>query len=191
MDSQKGFLLVLVTLFLSLAAMMLLPFLGYILAAMLLAFVLMPLQDRIKIYIGDQLSAFTLIFLSIVIVAVPFALIFGAVAPDAQEAITSVNSTNIVDMGEIEGLVLEHTGREVDVEAQIQGTLDTFVDTTIGSASRVVNIVANIGIGLSVMFFILYYLLKDGKDFKAYIKEIVPLPSNIIEQLETKTYVGT
>lgn len=191
MNSQRGFLLVLVVSLLFLSGLMLKPFLGWILGALLLAFILMPLQDRFSKYIGSQISAFSLILLSIVLVSVPFALIFGAVATDARDAIGDVNSSTIIDTDNVERMILERTGQEVDLDSQIQSALSNFVDTTIGSASRALSVITSLSLGISVMLFLLYYLLKDGKGFTSYLKDTVPLPDDILDKLERKTYITT
>ncbi len=191
MNTQKAFLLVLVTSLLFLSALMLKPFLGWILGATLLAFILMPVHDRISKYIGQRISALTLIILSIVLVSVPFALIFGAVASDAQDAIGDINSTTIIDTSEVERVIFERTGQEVDLDSQIQDALSNFVNTTLGSASKALGIITSLSIGISVMLFLLYYLLKDGKKFAVYLKDTLPLPDEILDSLEDQTYITT
>jgi predicted PurR-regulated permease PerM len=191
MNSQKGFLLLLVGALLFLSALMLKPFIGYVLGAVLLAFILKPLQNRLSDYVGMRLSAFSLIILSIVLVSVPFGLIFSAVASDAQEAIKDVKSTDLLNTEELEQSILERTGQEVDIEEQLQKTLSGFVSTTIGNASKALSLLTNIAIGLSVMFFLVYYFLKDGDRFVEYVKDVGPLSDDLMDQLEANTYMTT
>jgi predicted PurR-regulated permease PerM len=191
MNSQRGFLLVLVTTLLVLAGLMLKPFLGYILGALLLAFMLMPLQERLSNFTGQRISALLLIVLTFVAVSIPFGLIFGAVAGDAQDVISDIGDTDLVDIDEIEAYVLEYTGQEVDIDSEIQDAVRTFLSTTLGGFSEFLNFLTNVAIGFSVMLFALYYLLKDGKDLSTYIEDLVPLPDDIIDTLHEKTYRTT
>ncbi|MFB6100169.1 MAG: AI-2E family transporter [Candidatus Nanohalobium sp.] len=191
MNSQRGFLLILVTSLLFVAGLMLKPFLGYILGALLLAFILMPLQDRLSNLIGDKLSALTLIVLTFVAVSVPFALIFGAVANDAQDVIGEVNQTQLFDIQKAEQIIMEYTGQQVNLEQEIREVLNQFVSTTLGGVSEFLNVLTGIAIGFSVMLFLLYYLLKDGKEFTGYLKGIIPLPEDIVNRLHRKTYQTT
>jgi predicted PurR-regulated permease PerM len=191
MNSQRGFLLLLVSVLLIVSGLMLRPFLGYILGALLLAFMLMPLQDRLSDYIGDKISAFSLIILTFLAVSIPFALIFGAVAEDAQDVIGDANQTDFVDMDRAEELVLEYTGQEVDIDSEIGDAVRTFVSTTLGSFSEFINVLTGLAIGFSVMLFALYYLLKDGRRLSNYIKNLMPLPDNIVNSLHRKTYRTT
>jgi predicted PurR-regulated permease PerM len=191
MNTQRGFLLAVVVSLLFVAGLMLKPFLGYILGAVLLAFILMPLQEKLSNYIGSQISALTLIVLSFLAISIPFALIFGAVASDAQDVIGDVNQTQILNTDEIEALILTHTGQDVDLDGEIRELLNKFVSATLGGFSEFLNILAGLAIGFSVMLFILYYLLKDGKRFTKYLKSLIPLPDDIIDNLHKKTYGTT
>ena len=191
MNSQRGFLLVLVISLLFVAGLMLKPFLGYILGAALLAFILMPLQDKLSRYTGEKISAFSLIVVSFVAISIPFALIFGAVTNDAQDVIGDVNQTQVFDMSKAEELIAEYSGQEVDLEGEIRSALSSFVSATLGSFSRFLNVVTSLAIGFSVMLFVLYYFLKDGKRFSNYLKDIAPLPDDIVDKLSLKTYKTT
>lgn len=191
MNSQRGFLLVLATTLLVLAGLMLRPFLGYILGALLLAFMLMPLQDRVSKFTGERISALLLIVLTFVAVSIPFGLIFGAVAGDAQDVISDIGQTDFVDIDQIEAYVQQYTGREVDIDSEIQDAVRTFLSTTLGGFSELLNFLTNVTIGFSVMLFALYYLLKDGKDLSNYIEDLIPLPDDIIETLHEKTHRTT
>lgn len=191
MKSQKGFLIILVASLIFLSGLMLKPFLGWILGALLLAFILTPLQRRLSGYIGSRASAFSLILLSIILFTVPFALIFGAVAPDARDAIGDINTTSIIETESVERIIMDKTGQEVDVDSQVQDALSNFVNTTIGSASKALGFLTSLAIGISIMLFLLYYLLKDGRKFTEYIKDTVPLPYPVLEKLERKTHIMT
>jgi predicted PurR-regulated permease PerM len=191
MNSQRGFLLLLVTSLLFVAGLMLKPFLGYLLGALILAFVLMPLQDRLKEHIGPRLSAFTLILLTFAVTTVPFLLIFNAVAGDAADVINEISSNPLVDLDRIEQLIQQHTGQEIDLNAEVREVLNRFVSLTIGSFSKILNLLSSLAIGFSVMLFVLFYLLKDGREFASYLKDLAPLPKDIMDRLEQKTYRTT
>lgn len=191
MDSQRSFLLLIVGSLLFIAGLMLKPFLGYILGAVLIAFILMPLQNRLSNYIGERLSAFTLITLTLLTLTLPFLLIFGSVYEDAQDVIGSVNSSEVVETTEIEEFIFEYTGQRTDIENRVQSSLNKFVSVTIGNASMYLNLAMEIGIGISIVLFLLYYLLKDGRRFTNYIKSLIPLPKDLIIRIQNETYVTT
>ena len=170
---------------------MLKPFLGYILGALLLAFILMPLQERLSKFTGEKISALLLIVLTFVAVSIPFGLIFGAVAGDAQDVISDIGQTDFVDIDRIESYVQQYTGQEVDIDSEVREAVRRFVSTTLGGFSQFLNFLTNIAIGFSVMLFALYYLLKDGKDLSEYIEDLLPLPDDIVNTLHEKTYRTT
>jgi predicted PurR-regulated permease PerM len=191
MNTQRGFLLLLVASLLFIAGLMLKPFLGYLLGALILAFVLMPLHDRLKEYIGPRLSAFSLIIFTFIVTTVPFILIFNAVSGDATDVINQISDNPLVNLDQVEQLIQQHTGQEVDLNAEVREVLSQFVSLTIGSFSELLNLLSRFAIGASVMLFALFYLLKDGKEFVSYLKSLAPLPKDIMDRLGSKTYNTT
>jgi predicted PurR-regulated permease PerM len=191
MNEQRGLLLIFIGSLLFLAGLMLKPFLGYILGAMLLAFVLMPLQDRLARYVGQGISALTLIILTFVAVSVPFVLMFGAVADDAQDIASDINQTELLEASKAEKMIKDYTGQDVNIGDRLREGLTSFTSSLVGSFSSFLNILTNIAIGFSVMLFVLYYFLKDGRSFTNYLRELIPLPGKITRKLELETYRTT
>ena len=191
MNTQKGFLLLLTTAFLILGGLMLKPFTPYLLGAMVLAFVLHPLQKKLRSHTGPRVSAFLLMILSVLLFVLPFAIVVTSVAGDASQAIADITQNDLVDIDSIESFMLEYTGEEVDIEAELREAANRFVSTALGGFSQILGVLTEVGIGISVMVFVLFYLLKDGKKFTAYIKDLMPLPDNIVDDLYSKTYNTT
>lgn len=188
MDIQKGFLISVILILLTVAGMMLEPFLGYLLGTAMLAFILYPLHDKLSSKTGERISALFIILLTIVVAIIPFALAVNAVIDDAGKLSENINESSIiVDTDQIEQQIEDLTGQTIDIESELESVIDTFVSTTVGSVSTVLDIVTNLAIGLSLSFFILYYLLKDGKKFKSWFMDITPLPRDIQDELYRKT----
>jgi predicted PurR-regulated permease PerM len=187
MNTQRGFLLFLVTALLFIAGLMLKPFLGYLLGAVILAFILMPLQDKLSKHTGGSISALSLIILVLMASTVPFAVVISAVAGDARDVAGEIGENRFIDLEEIEEEILDYTGQEVNLESEIRQAINRFVSLTIGSLSGLLNIMSKIAVGFSVMMFALYYLLKDGRDFQTYVKNTLPLPEDITNRLAAKT----
>jgi predicted PurR-regulated permease PerM len=99
MNQQRGFLLLAITLSGLLGLYILLPFLEYVLVAILLAYVLQPLYGRLVPRIGPRLSA---------IVAIVFG--FGAIVlPFVYVLFSLVRDLNAIAMGE-NGLAIGFVG---------------------------------------------------------------------------------
>ncbi|MFB6115700.1 MAG: AI-2E family transporter [Candidatus Nanohalobium sp.] len=188
MDLQKGFLISVILVLLFVTGKMLQPFLGYLLGTLMVAFVLYPVHQKLSPKIGERASAFLLIILTLVVAIIPFALAVNAVIDDARDLTGNLNQSELViDTGIIEDKIKELTGRSIDIEAQLESALNTFISTTIGNVSTVLDIVTNLAIGLSLSFFILYYLLKDGKALKDWVMDTTPMPMEIQKKLYKKT----
>lgn len=181
----------LTTIFLLMAGLMLKPFVGYLLGALVLAFVLHPLQQRVRAYIGPRTSAFLLMVLSVLVFLLPFAIIVTTVAGDASDVIEEATQNELVDITEIETLIMEYTGQEVDIESELRDAVNSFVSTAVGGLSDILGMITSLSIGISIMLFVIFYLLKDGEDFADYIRELVPLPERIVDKLYSKTYNTT
>jgi predicted PurR-regulated permease PerM len=191
MNIQKGFLISVILVLLFIAAELFRPFLGYLLGTVMLAFVLYPLQRRMAPRIGPRISAGILIIFTLLAAVIPFALAVNAVIDDARDLTDDFNQTELFDTEELESMILEMTGREMDIDTEVDQLLNRFVTNTLGSVSTVLDIVTNLSIGLSLSIFVLFYLLKDGKNFKSWLMETAPMPDDIQHELYNKTYRTT
>lgn len=191
MNTQRGFVLLLTSVFLVLVGLMLKPFVGYLLGALVLAFVLHPPHKKLEKHIGGSLSAFTLTILSIIVFLLPFAVIITSVSGDVSQVINDVTQNDLVDIEGLENLITEYTDREIDIREELRSAADDFASTALGGFSEVVGAVTSASIGVSIMLFLIFYFLKDGEEFTAYLKDLMPLPEDIVEKLYSKTYVST
>lgn len=191
MNIQKGFLISLILGLLFIAGALFRPFLGYLLGTVMLAFVLYPLQKRMAPRIGPRLSAGILIVFTLLAAVIPFALTVNAVIDDARDLTDNLNQTDLLKTEELEGMILEMTGQEVDIDDEAEKFLTGFINNTLGSVSTVLDIVTNLSIGLSLSIFVLFYLLTDGKNFKSWLMDTAPMPEDIQQELYDKTYRTT
>ncbi len=186
MNEQKGFLIILTGLLAAVSFMMLKPFLGYFLGAALLAFILHPIQVRWRKYLGSTISSLLLVFLAVFIVVAPFLFTATAVIDDAQDLEGDVRQSDLINSTQIENKLQELTGQRIDIEQNVEKAVDRFTSLTLGSFSQVLGLIANASIGITVMLFLLYYMLKDGEMLVAWLNDLVPLPQDITESLHSK-----
>lgn len=191
MNIQKGFLISVILVLLLIAAELFRPFLGYLLGTVMLAFVLYPLQRRMAPRIGPRISAGILIIFTLLAAVIPLAVAVNAVVDDARDLNENLNQTQLLDIEELETMIFEMTGQQIDIDTELDQVLNSFITNTLGSVSTVLDIVTNLSIGLSLSLFVLFYLLKDGKKFKSWLMETTPMPQDIQEELYDKTYITT
>jgi predicted PurR-regulated permease PerM len=186
MNERKGFLLALILVFGTLALLMLKAFTPYILGAMIIAFILRKPHFSLKEKIGERPSAFILTFAAIVLAVLPLIVSAAAVANDASDLVKDVNRSQLLDMDGVESRIYGLTGQNVDIQATVSSALQSFSSKTLGSFSHLVSVVTSLTIGLSVMLFLIYYFLKDGRKLIKWTKDLSPLPEQIEDDLFDK-----
>lgn len=191
MNEQRGFLVLFIVAIGALAALMLKPFLPYVMGAAILGFILRPLHEKIRPYIGSVASAASLVFLTLFLAILPMFLGVTVVLDDAQDLSSRVGELETIDLSQIDQRLEDITGEEFNIEQNVRNAIRGFASVTFGNISQVFNLVLNLTIGLSLMLFLLYYVIKDGKHFVDWMKEIVPLPVEIQDSLIRRTNVTT
>lgn len=179
MDARTGFAAVLVGVLAVLSVLIVEPFLSYVLGAMLLAFTLSPLQRRLAPVVGPQVSALALVGFAFVLVVVPVSLLVT------------------VGIGELEGLPtsLDELPAFRPVQNQFERTFgvrvsplldQVFERVTSGVAERASGVASasiHVFLGVTLLVFLLYYLLKDGEELAGWAKQVTPLPKSVQDDL--------
>lgn len=191
MDIQKTFLGGAAALLVLISLTMLAPFLAYIMTAIILAFVLRPLQIKLQTYVGKSLASVVLILGFTLIVALPFGLAIGTVATDAFMLVDEIEEIEIVDLGELEQIIFDLTGQELDVEEELQELLERFAAVAVGGISQLVGVITTVAIGLLVLIFSLFYMLRDGDRLYEWIRSVTPVSEKIQEDLYSRAEIMT
>ena len=185
MNRGQAFLLLVIALVSSLTLLIVVPFLEYVVASLILAYVLYPIHRRLEGRIGGVASAFGLILATIVAVIVPLAYIVSVFVSDLR----AISGGEVdLDVAAIEGRLSELLGREVEIElADLLATAgDQLIRVLFDGYSGVFRFALQAGIGIALMLFLLYYLLRDGPAFVEWSKDTVPLPPHVVDDLVWK-----
>ncbi|MDG5819415.1 AI-2E family transporter [Natronococcus sp. A-GB7] len=182
MNRSKGYLLVLVTIFAYLSWQLVVPFFQYVLLALLLGFVLFPLQQRLEEYVPPALAALSLVLLAIVGFIVPFVLVAAVVAEDAAELIQETDPDDL-QIAEIEALIEEETGFEVDIVGTVADSAQQIGSIALEQATDWFSALTSALIGFGLALFLLFYLLKSGDDLMDWIRARTPLPDDVQDDL--------
>lgn len=194
MNRGQSFLLLLIGVVALLTLFIVLPFVEYVIAAALLAYVLYPIHVRLERRIepvhrringavASTMSALVLILASLVAVIVPLAYITRVFVEDL---VALAEGDTGLDVITIEARIAELTGEEVDIETWLATVGDVLVDTLFGGVSGIVSSVLQASLGLALVLFLLYYTLLEGPEFVAWLRSIVPLPSTVTDGLFEK-----
>ncbi|TYT63254.1 AI-2E family transporter [Natrialba swarupiae] len=180
MNRSKGVLLAVVVIFAYLSWQLVVPFLQYVLGAVLIAFVLYPLQERLERVSSPGIAAFVLVVLAIVGFIVPFVLVALVVADDAADMVTSVDPQDL-QIADLEGWIASEIGIEVDVTETVADSAEQIGSILVDQTTAWISTITHTLIGFGLTLFLLYYLLKEGDRLMAWIRDRTPLPSDVQE----------
>lgn len=182
MNRYRTFLLVLLAVFAVLSALIIVPYLQYVLAAILLGYVLYPLRTRIAPVVGPQVAAALLILVAVFVVLLPLAALIGFVAREARAVLRAIE-TGEFDVVAIELATQRYLGLDVSVDDLIGSTGEAGRQAVLANVIEIFGGLTNVAIGVTVLLFVLYYLLKDGRALVRWTRSVTPLPSNTQDEL--------
>jgi predicted PurR-regulated permease PerM len=173
----NGFLFTLVFALVALTAIIVQPFLQYVLGAILIAYVLYPLQLRLQeAYASPTIVALTLVVLAVVGLIAPFIVVFITVA-DTAERILQDLSRNPAQTEMMESRLEELIGREVNITEELVEAGREVGTIVIERSTEVFGTITFHLFGIALALFLVYYLLKDGDELLGWLNETVPLPA--------------
>jgi len=173
MDNNEKFLLVAVSLIALLALFITLPVLEYVLLSVILAYVLYPLHTRLRRHVGSFVSAIVLIAGSVVAVIAPVAYILYVFAGDLQAL---QRGETALEIGVVEARILELTGVEVDLLGYAEAVTEGLFEVFFGGLGGVISTALQFFIGIALVLFLVFYLLRQGEAFVGWLAELSPLP---------------
>jgi len=179
MNISRGFFLLLISVLLILSAAMVIPFLQYFLLSVLLAYIFMPIQNRVEKRTGPTIAAGSIVFIAVIVIIIPLVYILRRAVLESMNLIRAVREGEIT-LREPEERLLELTGLDIDLSNQIQSAVEGL---QLGSFVSVVDTVVNLLIGFGLAVFLLYYFLKDGNKFMGWLRSTVPLPGDVLDRL--------
>jgi predicted PurR-regulated permease PerM len=179
MKARTGFAIVVVGILALLSFYVVRPFLGYVLGAVLLAFVFTPLQRRLEPAVGKQVAAGALVTLAAVLIIGPVVLLVTVGFVEIESLPTSVD--------DLRGLRSVQLTIEDALGIQLGPIIDRlFSGLTSGlgeQTSQIAEAGVHVFLGFLLLVFLLYYLLKDGGDVVRWTKRVTPLPRDVQEEL--------
>jgi predicted PurR-regulated permease PerM len=166
------------------AAIILWPFLTYIVLAGILTYTLFPVYAffNSRLRRPELASALAIIAVLIVMVLPSIYLISGL----AQQVSGAYQSLKLQSLDTVTEYLARITGYRVGFE-QIQNILNSGVEQlrawVLAIAPNVLGSIGELALGLFVMFFVMYYGFIDGELFVTRIRELLPLEPALKESL--------
>jgi predicted PurR-regulated permease PerM len=188
-DTQALFFGVLLAVFALLVWLLLRPFLTYLLAVVLLAVVLHPLQQRLEPRVGARLSAFALVALAVVGTAAPVVVLLRTLPADATTLTETVQ--RVFTRQRIEQRLERLLGVDLPVQSLLSDAPGQLAGVLVGDLSTIVSGATHAFLGLLLLLFVLYYLLKDGERLVAWLQRMTPLRDDVQRELYDEAYETT
>ncbi|QSG04567.1 AI-2E family transporter [Halapricum desulfuricans] len=182
MNLSKGFVLSLVAILLVLSALLILPFLQYVLGAILLAYVLYPLQTRLEAYVSPMVAALSLVILAVAGFVAPFVVVLAKVVTSAERIVNDFDADSM-QIGVVESWIEELTGQEIDLAGELVNSGREIGTIVFERSIQAFGTITFHLVGTALALFLVYYLLKDGDDLLDWLDRTVPLPTGIQREL--------
>ncbi len=194
MNRGQSFLLLLIGAVALLTLFIVLPFIEYVIASVILGYVLYPLHARltgridgidarISERMASMISAISLIVASIVAVILPLVYISLVFVRDLTAIATGETDLDIVA---IEERLAELTGEEVDITTRLTDAGDVLFEALFGGVSGFFSGALRASLGIALVLFLVYYVLQEGPEFVAWLRSIIPLPAGVTDELFAK-----
>ncbi|MFA9424852.1 AI-2E family transporter [Natronorubrum sp. A-ect3] len=182
--SEGRALTVLALVSVALAAVIILPYLQYVLLGVVLAYILEPAQRRLERVVRPMTAALTLVVVAILTILLPVAYVLAIALRQALELVGAVQDGRL-DIDDIEAQ-LEETGVDVDLVEMYGVYQEPIAAGLQGLATSGIEFVSGLPgilIGITVTLFVLFALLRDGNRLVAWIQTVVPIDDEIQREL--------
>ena len=171
-DRQNAFIYSATALVAVISFLMISPYMGYLLSGLLLAFITYPLFQRFRTRLGPHVSASMVILVTIFAAILPFLILLGAVGGDAAQLVSNLDTAQGLEaIDTAERLIMDYTGQTLDLQERAGEFVGQIASALPSSLSAVLGLAADLSIGISLMIFLQFYALKDGKKLVSWTKK--------------------
>lgn len=165
-----GFLL----LFLVLTFLVIKSFFTYIFLAIILVFSFYPVYRRInKKLKKPTLTSAIMVSIILLLLVIPSFFAVTNLVRQTGAAYSALRDEALI--GTVNDFLLNTFHAEINVDTYLRGFFTNIQDFIVNSAPNLISSIADVGLGLFVMFFTMFYLFKGGESFYEDIKDLLPL----------------
>lgn len=182
--TEQNAFAVLAVLSVVLITLIILPYLKYVLLAIVLAYVLMPVQRILEQRMSSMSAAVTLISATFLLLLLPIGYILAIAIQESMELVAAVQEGNIT-ITAVETRLAD-AGYPLNIDGLYMTYQEPIRTGLEGVATSVFGIVGGGGellIGLTVTLFVLYSLLVDSDRLLVWFREVVPINSTVQSEL--------
>jgi len=181
MDGRTAFAWILVAALSVIVWLIVEPFLSWLLATGLLAFVLHPVYRRLESRTGPRIAAGSLSLLVVLVIGVPLAIAVDVALERGRGLLEGVSRSEV--LRRFQQSVERTTGIDIPARSLAQRATQRLVDTLSGNASSLLEAGLRGFLGFLLLTFVVYYLLKDGRSLVEWLRRMTPLPEDVRDEL--------
>lgn len=170
-----------------LVALIILPFVNYVLLAVVFAYVLWPVRRVLAPWIGSRIAAAALVVVAMVAVVLPLAYVLAVALQEGAELAAMVREGDLTEAAIEERLAA--TGYPQDLGglyATYRDPVRTWLQGVTSSALEIAGGVVELLVGLTISAFVLYALLNDGDSLLAWVRRVAPIDDGVQEEVLTE-----
>jgi predicted PurR-regulated permease PerM len=169
---------VLLALLATLSAVMLVPVFVPVMVSMILGYLLLPIHERLGRAISSpDLRAAALVLLVLFALALPVLLVVVQVADEIPNALKAA------DLSHAAAKINQWLDRTLNRHVPLSENLETYLarvrDAALRAAPSIIGAVGNTALGLFVMLYTLFYVLRDGKQVWRDFVILLPLQEEV------------
>lgn len=187
MNRQQSVFVFITAILLGITALMILGFLQYLLAGIILAYITRPVYRRLATRLPPSVAAGGVLVVTVIVAVVPILVFIIVIADDVATLANTISFDRTIIVPTLEAYIQQYTGQSVDVASRLQSVLQVVVDWAVGTAPGILGAAASLVLGLSVMLLVQFYFVRDWHSFADWTREFDVLPTPIQNRLYTST----
>lgn len=189
MNKEQAFLVLVLGLAAFLGLFIVLPFLEFVLLAVIIAYVLYPLNRHLEPRLGTRVAPGVTILVGAALAIGPLAYMVLSIYRDLRQLATGKTA---LELATIEAWLTDTVGREIDLTTVAETVGRNLLQVLFGDVTQFLSMGTFFAIGMALVLFLVYYLLRDGPAFVDWLVETVPasdfLCQRLIDQLDRTTH---
>ena len=156
-----------------LAALVMWPYIGFIALAIVIAYTTYPLYHLLKKRLNKKnLSAAIMVFLVFALLLVPAGFILTSLVRQGTSTLSGLGGGKVQALSDY---LSETLHLQTDPAFLLDAVTAKTRDFLLSQGLALIGSVADILIGILIMFFALFYLFRDGKEIYRFIVDVLPL----------------
>lgn len=160
------------------------PFFTYVLLGIIFTVALNPVYLILcKVFKNKKVSSLVTVLLVLLVVIIPSFFIIGSLVKQTTSFFSSIDANSF---NQINDYVVEHLGPRADLKERLGEALVNIEGFLLSSALKIAGSVADIIIGLLIMFSMMYYGFVNGENYIKNISEVLPFSRGRSEKLMDK-----